>query len=461
MAVAQKEIASTFVSVSPATGEEVGSYEAHSDREVQQILEDVGVAQKAWRKLSYAERAKYFRDIAAQLRKEARELARMMALEMGKPITQGLAEIEKCASNCEFYAEHAEGFLADEPLPLEKARIVYEPMGTVLAVMPWNFPFWQVLRCVAPILMAGNAMILKHASNVTGCAVLIEEVLERAGLPKNVFRTLKISSRKVADVIKHPTITAVTLTGSEPAGKAVAAVAAGELKPCVLELGGSDPFIVLEDADVEQAAKVGAWARNQNTGQSCIAAKRFIVVDSVYDKFLASFTEHVRNLKMGDPLQEDTQVGPVAREDLRDELHDQVVRSVAAGAKVVLGGEVPNQPGAFYPPTILVDVKPGTPAFDEETFGPVAAVIRAKDEADAIALANKSRFGLGSSVWSGDPARADRVAKQIEAGMVFINSMTRSDPKLPFGGVKASGFGRELWMQGIRAFANVKTVYAE
>lgn len=460
MAVAEQDIAPSFVTVNPANGQTLETYEGHTDAEVRQILEEVREAQKAWRALSYAERAKVFRDIAAQFRAEADTLARMIALEMGKPLKQGLAEIEKSASNCEFYAEHAETFLADEPLPLDRARIVYEPMGTVLAVMPWNFPVWQVMRCVGPILMAGNAMVLKHASNVMGCAILLEQVLERAGLPRNVFRTLKISSRQVADVIRHPTISAVTLTGSEPAGRAVSAIAGGELKPCVMELGGSDPYIVLDDADIDEAAKVGAWARCQNAGQSCIAAKRFIVVDSVYDAFLERFKTHMAGFKVGDPLEEGTEMGPVARVDLRDELHDQVVRSVNAGAKVVLGGTVPDSPGAFYPATILTDVVPGIPAFDEETFGPVAAVIRARNEDDAIRLANNSRFGLGSSLWTTDPERADRVARRIESGMVFINAMTRSDSKLPFGGVKASGYGRELWVQGIRAFANVKTVYA-
>src|SRR5215813_8246666 len=333
MAVAQKESATSFVSINPATGEEVATYAGHTDTEVEAILADVGIAQKKWQASSYAERAKHFRAIAAQLRKEADEIAKTMALEMGKPITQGLAEVEKCAGNCDFYAEHGESFLVDEKLNLDGARIQYQPLGTVLAVMPWNFPFWQVFRCVAPVLMAGNAMVLKHASNVMGCAVLLEQVLDRAGLPKNVFRTLKISARQVTNVIRHPVVSAVTLTGSEPAGRAVTAAAGAELKPCVLELGGSDPYIVLDDANVEEAAKVGAWARNQNAGQSCIAAKRFIVVDSVYDKFVSLFTEQVKALKMGDPLQNDTQVGPMAREDLRDELHDQVVRSVKAGAK--------------------------------------------------------------------------------------------------------------------------------
>jgi succinate-semialdehyde dehydrogenase / glutarate-semialdehyde dehydrogenase len=458
MAVAQKESATSFVIINPATGKEVATYSGHTDSEVEAILADVGIAQKKWQAASYAERAKYFRAIAAQLRKEADEIAKTMALEMGKPITQGLAEVEKCAGNCDFYAEHGESFLVDEKLKFDGARIQYQPLGTVLAVMPWNFPFWQVLRCVAPVLMAGNAMVLKHASNVMGCAVLLEQVLDRAGLPKNVFRTLKISARQVPNVIRHPVVSAVTLTGSEPAGRAVTAAAGAELKPCVLELGGSDPYIVLDDANIDEAAKVGAWARNQNGGQSCIAAKRFIVVDAVYDQFLEKFTNHIKALKVGDPLHKETQVGPMARADLRDELHDQVERSVQAGAKVVLGGTIPNQAGAYYPPTVLTNVKPGVAAFDEETFGPVAAVIRVKDEAEAIAMANNSRFGLGSSVWTTNLERANRVASQIESGMVFVNSMTRSDSRLPFGGVKASGFGRELWTQGIRSFANVKTV---
>lgn len=458
MVVAQKETAPSFVIVNPATGKEVTTYEGHSDGEVEAILTDVGAAQRKWQAVPFAERSKHFRAIAAELRKQAPELAVAMATEMGKPVTQGLAEIEKCATNCDFYAEHAEALLADEPLQFERARIQYQPLGTVLAVMPWNFPFWQVLRCVGPILMAGNAMVLKHASNVMGCAILIEQVLEKAGLPKNVFRSLKISARQVPAVIRHPTISAVTLTGSEPAGRAVTAAAGAELKPCVLELGGSDPFIVLEDANLEDAARVGAWARCQNAGQSCIAAKRFIIVDAVYDKYVALFTSHVKALKVGDPLQKDTEVGPMARADLRDELHDQVTRSVKAGAKVLLGGSIPDSPGAYYPPTVLIDVGPGSPAFDEETFGPVAAIIRVRNEAEAIAAANKSRFGLGSSVWTTNVERANRVAAQIESGMVFVNSMTRSDPRLPFGGIKASGFGRELWVQGIRSFANVKTV---
>ena len=301
-------------------------------------------------------------------------------------------------------------------------------------------------------------MVLKHAPNVMGCAILIEQILESAGLPRNVFRTLKISVPQVSAVIRHPAISAVTLTGSEAAGRAVSAAASAELKPCVLELGGSDPFIVLEDANLEEAARIGAWARCQNAGQSCIAAKRFIVVDSIYDKYVAMFVNHLKALKVGDPLQKDTEVGPIARLDLRDKLHDQVMRSAKAGAKVLLGGSIPDLPGLFYPPTVLTDVQAGMPAFDEETFGPVAAMIRVRNEAEAVAAANNSRFGLGSSVWTANRERANRIAAQIETGMVFVNSMPRSDPRLPFGGVKASGYGRELWVQGIRSFANLKTV---
>ena len=447
-----------FVTVNPTTGKQIATYEGHSDAEVQSILADVGTAQRKWQATSFAERSAHFRAVATQLRKRAEELAIVMATEMGKPVTQGAAEIEKCAVNCDYYAEHAEALLADEPLQLEKARIQYQPLGAVLAIMPWNFPFWQVLRCVGPVLMGGNAMVLKHAPNVMGCAIRIEEVLEDARLPRNVFRTLKISVPQVPAVIAHPTISAVTLTGSEAAGRAVTAAAGAELKPCVLELGGSDPFIVLDDANLEEAARVGAWARNQNSGQSCIAAKRFIVADSVYDKYVALFTERVKAFRVGDPLKKETEIGPIARVDLRDKLHDQVVRSVKGGAKVLLGGTLPDSPGFFYPPTVLTDVRAGLAAFDEETFGPVAAMIRVRNEAEAIATANNSRFGLGSSVWTANMERANRVAAQIESGMVFVNSMPRSDPRLPFGGVKASGFGRELWVQGIRSFANVKTV---
>jgi succinate-semialdehyde dehydrogenase/glutarate-semialdehyde dehydrogenase len=453
--------AHSFVIVNPADGREVARHAGHSDREVREILDRVGVAARSWRALRFGERAGYLTRLADRLREEAPELARLMAVEMGKPVAQGEAEVRKCADGCDFYAEHAEGFLADEPLTLGQARIRYEPLGIVLAVMPWNFPFWQVLRAAGPILMAGNAMVLKHASNVMGSAIEIERVFERAGFPEDVFRTLRITSPQVAGVIRHPVVSAVTLTGSGEAGRAVTALAGEELKPAVLELGGSDPFVVLEDADVGEAARVGAWARNQNAGQSCIAAKRFIVADSVYDEFLERFLVHVAALRCGDPLEGETQVGPMARVDLRDDLHVQVVRSVREGARILLGGEVPERAGAWYPPTVLVDVPPDSPAFSEETFGPVAAVVRARAEQDAVSLANRSRFGLGASLWTRDPARGARLASQIESGMVFLNSMPRSDPRLPFGGVKASGYGRELWTQGIRSFTNLKTLYVD
>lgn len=461
MTTAQAETAPSFVIIDPASGAEIATWPGHSDREIASILDEVRVAQRQWQTISLAERSKHFRAIGAQLRTEAEALAKLMASEMGKPVSQGQAEVRKCADNCDFYAGHAESFLADERLTLDSAVVRYQPLGTVLAVMPWNFPLWQVLRCVGPVLMAGNAMVLKHASNVMGSAIEVERVFARAGLPPNVFRTLRASSGQVEGIIRNPVVSAVTLTGSEPAGRAVTRVAGSELKPCLLELGGSDPFVVLEDADIEEAAKAGAWARNQNTGQSCIAAKRFIVVGGVYDDFQARLVEHVGRLRTGDPQDEATQVGPLARIDLRDELHDQVLHSVEAGARILLGGQKPDRPGAWYPPTVLADVTPGMPAFDEETFGPVAALIRVKDEGEAIVMANRSRFGLGASVWTRDARRGDRVASQIEAGMVFVNSMTRSDSRMPFGGIKASGFGRELWIQGIRAFTNAKTVYSE
>lgn len=460
MAVAQSRSRTTFESVNPATGERIALHPGHTDLEIAEILGQVRASQEAWNDLSFSERAQHFRAIAAQLRKEVPDLARLIASEMGKPVSQGAAEVEKCAMNCEFYADRAESMLADEVLDVEGARIRYQPLGTVLAVMPWNYPVWQAIRCIVPAVMGGNAVVLKHASNVMGTAMAIEEVLGRAGLPEGVFRTLKISARQVPSVIQHPVVSAVTLTGSEPAGRAVSAAAGAELKPCVLELGGSDPFVVLEDADLDEAARVGAWARNQNAGQSCIAAKRFIVVDAVHDEFLERFTAEVRALATGDPMDEGTKVGPMARVDLRDELHEQVVGSVKGGARVILGGVVPDGPGAYYPPTVLAGVRPGVPAFDQETFGPVAAVVRASDEAEAVILANRSRFGLGASVWTRDAERADRVASGIESGMVFVNAMTKSDPHMPFGGIKASGFGRELWVQGIRSFMNVKTVCA-
>jgi succinate-semialdehyde dehydrogenase/glutarate-semialdehyde dehydrogenase len=384
-----------------------------------------------------------------------------MTLEMGKPIVQAEAEVDKCAACCDYYADHAEAFLAEQPSKTDasKSYVRFDPLGPVLAVMPWNFPYWQVFRFAAPALMAGNAGILKHASNVPRCALAIEKVFREAGFPQGLFTAPLLESRAIASLISDPRIVAVTLTGSERAGSAVAGQAGRELKKTVLELGGSDPFIVLADADLAAAAKAAADARLVNSGQSCIAAKRFIAVEAIADRFLDLFLDELRSRRMGDPLARETQVGPQARTDLRDELHKQVEESVKRGAKCLLGGEIPRGPGAFYPPTLLAGVDKGMPAFDQETFGPVAAVVRAKDEGDAVRLANDSSFGLGASLWTQDRARAEHLAAQIEAGAVFVNGIVKSDPRLPFGGIKRSGYGRELSEYGIREFVNIKSVW--
>ena len=401
------------------------------------------------------------REAAQILRTRRAEYARTMTTEMGKPIVQAEAEVDKCAWVCEYYADHAEAFLAEQARETEASRsyVRFDPLGPVLAVMPWNFPFWQVFRFAAPALMAGNAGVLKHASNVPRCALAIEEVFREAGFPRGLFSTVLVGSSAVAALIANPRIVAVTLTGSDRAGSKVAEQAGRELKKTVLELGGSDPFIVLADADLAAAARTAAEARLINSGQSCIAAKRFIVVEPVADQFLDRFLDELRSRRMGDPLVRGTQVGPQARLDLRDSLHEQVAESVKRGAKLLLGGEVPAGKGAFYPPTLLAAVDKGMPAFDEETFGPVAAVIRAKDAADAVRLANDSAFGLGASLWTQDRARAERMAAQIEAGSVFVNGVVKSDPSLPFGGIKRSGYGRELSEYGIREFVNIKSVW--
>jgi succinate-semialdehyde dehydrogenase/glutarate-semialdehyde dehydrogenase len=451
----------TLESLNPATGVVVATYPAWSDAQVDEAIRSVAARQPAWAAASFETRAAVLTRAAALLRQRAPELARLMALEMGKPIAQGRAEAAKCAWAAEYFAEHARRLLADEVIATDAGRsfVRCEPLGVVLAVMPWNFPFWQVFRFAAPALMAGNAALLKHASNVTGCALAIENLLRDAGLPEDLFRALLIPARAVERVIANPLVAAVTLTGSEEAGRSVGSAAGRALKPSVLELGGSDPFVILADADLGEAARVGALARTQNSGQSCIAAKRFIVVEEAFDAFLERFLGEMRAIVVGDPLDESTQVGPLARCDLRDALHDQVQRSIAMGARVALGGVIPDGPGAFYPVTVLTDVVPGMPAFDEEIFGPVAAVIRARDIDDAVRLANTSRFGLGASVWTGDPALAEALVGRIEAGTVFVNGLVKSDPRLPFGGIKASGYGRELAAQGIREFVNLKTVW--
>jgi succinate-semialdehyde dehydrogenase/glutarate-semialdehyde dehydrogenase len=400
--------------------------------------------------------------IAGLLRARARPLAELMAREMGKPVRDGVAEAQKCATACEHYAEHAERLLAREPVATEahKSFVTFNPLGVVLAVMPWNFPFWQVFRFAAPGLMAGNAAVLKHASNVPGCAMAIESLFAEAGFPPNLFRTLMIGSKQVESVVAHPLVRAATLTGSAAAGRAIARKAGELLKKTVLELGGSDPYLVLDDADPDVAAEICTRGRLVNSGQSCIAAKRFIVVGSVRERFERSFVERMAAKRMGDPLREDVDIGPQARKDLRDALHEQVQRSIAKGARCLLGGSVPDGPGAFYPPTVLTDVGKGMPAFDEELFGPVAAIIAARDERHAIDLANDSSFGLGGAVITRDRVRGERIAAdEMESGCVFVNDNVKSDVRLPFGGVKESGYGRELSGYGIREFVNIKTVW--
>lgn len=448
-------------SINPATGELVASYEEHTPAEVDQILTDAASAFAAWRRVPMAERTALALRLADVLEEHAEEWARLMTIEMGKPIAGARGEIAKCAWLSRYYAEAAPAMLADRHIATERTRsyVHHEPLGVVLAVMPWNFPFWQALRFAVPALTAGNAGILKHASNVSGSALAIEEAFTLAGYPEGLFRTVLVPGSRAGDMVAHPVIAAATLTGSDAAGRAVASAAGAHLKKTVLELGGSDPYVVLEDADLDAAAATCATSRLINSGQSCIAAKRFIVHDSVYEPFVDKFVANMAASVMGDPLDEATTLGPMARSDLRDELHDQVERSVAAGATLLTGGVVPDLPGAYYPATVLGDVTPGMPAFDEELFGPVAAVTRARSEEEAIEFANRSPFGLGAAVFTADLARGERIAaEQLEAGAAFVNAFVASDPRLPFGGIKESGYGRELSDLGIREFVNQKTV---
>ncbi|MBW2260839.1 MAG: NAD-dependent succinate-semialdehyde dehydrogenase [Deltaproteobacteria bacterium] len=452
----------TITAINPATGETIATHDEMSPGDVSDIIEGAHAAFLEWRETDFGDRSILMGRAAEILRARRMEYAELMAREMGKPLTGGIAEVEKCAWVCEYYAENAHYFLADEIVESDASRsyAAHRPLGVILAVMPWNFPLWQVFRFAAPALMAGNAGVLKHASNVPGSALAIEEVFRDAGFPENIFRTLLIGSRQVQAVIENPMVAAATLTGSTQAGQAVAAAAGHALKKTVLELGGSDPYIVLEDADLDLAVESCVTSRLINSGQSCIAAKRFIVVEPVLEEFEKRFVERMRAAKMGDPLDPETAVGPQAREDLRDELHRQVTGSVEKGARLLLGGSIPDGPGAFYPPTVLAGVARGMPAYDEELFGPVAAIIPARDEDEAVAIANDSVFGLGAAVFTRDVERGETIAAdRLDAGACFVNSLVKSDPRLPFGGIKGSGYGRELSRHGILEFVNVKTVF--
>lgn len=449
-------------SINPATNEIIEEYELMDDKTLDEIVHRAAVAQEQWRKKSFSERASVLRKAAELLEENKSEYAELMAREMGKPLPQGISESEKCAWVCNYYADNAVDFLADQTIKsdAEKSYVTFNPLGTVLAIMPWNFPFWQLFRFGAPALMAGNAAILKHAPNVTGCALAIEEVMHKAGIPKDLFRTVIADVDQTQELITHRDIQAITLTGSTRAGKAVASKAGSVLKKTVLELGGSDPYVILEDADIEKAAETCVTSRLINSGQSCIAAKRFIVVEDNYDEFLEAVTQKMSAKKIGDPFESDTDIGPMAREDLRDQLHDQVQLSIKRGANCVIGGEIPDQDGAFYPPTILTDITDVMPAYDQELFGPVATVIKVKNEKEAIKVANDTNYGLGAAIFSEDVKHAEELAaNELQAGCCFINEFVKSDPRLPFGGIKHSGYGRELSHFGIKEFVNIKTVY--
>lgn len=450
-------------SINPLNNKVLKEFEAHSDAQIEEVLQTADSTYRKWRKFSFEERSKLMHKAADVLRSNKNKYAQIMTDEMGKTKKEAIAEVEKCALCCDFYADNAAQFLADEPLKIDQgeAYIAYDPIGTVLAIMPWNFPYWQVIRFAAPTLMAGNVGILKHASNVPQCALVLEEVFREAGFPQGCFQSLLIPGKKVDQLLGDQRIKAATLTGSEGAGSKVAAKAGKELKKTVLELGGSDPFIVLADADVEKAATTAVKARMQNCGQSCIAAKRFIVVEEVYEQFIEIFKQKMSALKQGDPNEDGVDYGPMAREDLAEQLLEQTQKSIDKGAEVLLGGNRPDKEGAFFNATILGNLKAGMPAYDEEMFGPVASVFKVKDEEEAILIANDSPYGLGGCVWTKDIEKGKHFIRQVESGAVYINKMTASHPALPFGGVKLSGYGRELSHLGIREFVNQKTVWLE
>ncbi|MTV25771.1 NAD-dependent succinate-semialdehyde dehydrogenase [Nitriliruptoraceae bacterium ZYF776] len=449
--------------IDPSTGETIATYDEHDEAAVDQRLQRAWDGFTAWRTTRFDERSALLHAAADELEKRRGDLAELMTAEMGKPIAAAEAEVDKCAKVCRYEADHGEAHLAHDVIETEATRsyVRFDPLGPLLAVMPWNFPLWQVFRALAPATMAGNTVLLKHASNVPGCALAIEEVLTAAGAPDGVFQTLLVGSSKIADVIADDRVRSVTITGSVPAGRKVAAAAGEALKPSVLELGGSDPFLVLDDADVATAARVARDSRLLNNGQSCISAKRFVVVDAVADDFVDAFVAATEEAVVGDPKDRATTLGPLARDDLRDDLHDQVQRTVQAGAELRTGGSAIDRPGFYYAATVLDRVTPEMAAAEEETFGPAAAVLRVADEEQAIAVANDTDFGLGASVWTEDLERGERVAARIEAGNVFVNELVKSDPRVPFGGVKDAGYGRELGSYGIKSFVNAKTVWVE
>lgn len=448
-------------SINPATGETLATFDAHDAQEIDRSLSAARSAQRQWRERPVPERALLLVALARVLRERKTDYARLITLEMGKPLSEAQAEVEKCAVTCDYYAQHAPGFLGDELVSsnASDSRVVYDPLGVLLAVMPWNYPFWQVLRAATPALVAGNAVVLKHAGNVPQCALALASLFADAGAPPGLFSVLLVDSTVVRGLIEDPRIAAVTFTGSTPVGRAIASQAGHALKKQVLELGGSDPFIVLADADVQAAAKAAVKARFQNTGQSCISAKRFIVEDAVADQFADALTEHTARLVVGDPMLAGTEIGPMARGNLRDELHAQVLATLAQGATLRVGGHPLDRAGCFYAPTVLDHVGLDMTAAREETFGPVAAIVRVRNADEAVAVANSTEFGLGAALWTGDLVRARHLSRRIEAGAVFINGIVASDPRLPFGGLKQSGYGRELGVHGLREFTNIKTVW--
>jgi succinate-semialdehyde dehydrogenase / glutarate-semialdehyde dehydrogenase len=451
-----------LISINPSNGLQLAVYEVFDEKKVENVLKQARKAFEEWRTFPFSKRSVVLKNIAKEVRKKKEELAHLASLEMGKPIQQGRDEVEKCARTLEFYAKEGAGFLANEMVKTDarKSYVTFQPLGVVLAIMPWNFPYWQVFRAMAPTLMAGNTMVLKHASNVSGCALVIEQLVKKSGAPKGLFQTLLLPSSRIEPLIAHPAIAAVTLTGSTAAGSKVAEAAGRSLKKQVLELGGSDAYIILEDADMDTAVDIAVRGRLVNSGQSCVAAKRFIVVKSIRKEFERRYTEQMKQATYGDPLDGKHRIGPLARIDLRDTLHAQVQKSMQKGAKALCGAFIPDGPGAFYPPTVLTNVKKGTPAYDEEMFGPVAAIIEAKDEKDAVRIANDSIYGLAGGIISKNRARAERLAAtEFLSGGCFINEFAHSDPRLPFGGTKQSGYGRELGTFGIREFVNIKTIF--